>query len=276
MVKISLLSAGLFLCLIFSQQGEMSTSFEEFPAGTAYEKSTWEKDGFKVAFVQALDKNSSVDDEHAHSGSHSLRVTYPEGKFGPAESGGQAKLMLEPQTEYFASYQLRFSENFSWGREHKGGKLPGLAAGDNCSGGKNCDGTNGFSARYMWRNNGEAVLYLYHMDKPHKWGEDYHLKYPDGTKVVFPRGEWINLVERVKLNTVSNGQANQDGEVQIWYNGQEVLHLKGLRLVKNSDKIDNFYFSTFHGGNTPEWAPENTSWIWYDDLIISTKKEDVL
>lgn len=275
MLKISFFAAASFLLLLVWRSLEEYTSFEELPVGTPYVNSSWEQDGFKSAGTQSMDKNSAVDDAHAYEGSQSLRVTYPEGKFGPDQNGGQAKLMLEPRNEYYASYKLRFSENFSWGGKHEGGKLPGLAADQNCSGGMNCDGTNGFSARYMWRTGGKAMLYLYHMDKPHKWGDDRELKYPDGSNVIFPKGEWVQLIERVKMNSVSNGKANPDGQVQVWYNGQEVLNLKGLRFATNNQKIDNFYFSTFHGGNTLEWAPENTCWVWYDELIISSNKEDV-
>ena len=252
------------------------TSFEEQPVGTAYDKSAWERDGFNVAMTQALERNSAVDDQHASSGSKSLKVTYPKGKFGPDESGGQAKLKLEPRQEYYASYSLRFSDNFSWGGKDEGGKLPGLSGGDNCSGGQSCDGTNGFSARFMWRKGGKAVLYLYHMDKPHKWGEDIPLKHTNGREVIFPKGKWVKLTERVKLNTISNGKANADGEVQVWYNGEEVLNKKGIRFVTNHNQVDNFYFSTFHGGNSPEWAPRETSWIWYDDLKVSEEHADVL
>lgn len=276
MFKTSFFAIATFLVLLFPLAVVEYTSFEKAPTGTPYVESSWEMDGFKAAWTQSLDKNSSVDDAFAFEGSKSLKVAYPEGKVGPGESGGQAKLMLEPRDEYYASYRLRFSDNFSWGGEHEGGKLPGLAAGDNCSGGMNCDGTNGFSSRYMWRKGGKAVLYLYHMDKPHKWGDDRELKYADGSDVIFPKGEWVHLVQRVKINTVKSGKAQKDGEVQVWYNGKEVLNLKNLRFVSNKNKVDNFYFSTFHGGNTHEWAPRNTCWIWYDDLKISDKKEDVL
>lgn len=275
MVKICFSGIAIILLLLMPLTVEVSTGFEDLPAGTAYIERAWQKDGFNVAWTQSMDKNSMVDTAFAYEGSKSLRVTYPEGSFGPDQNGGQAKLMLNPQNEYYASYKLRFSENFSWGGDHEGGKLPGLAGGENCSGGQSCEGSNGFSARYMWRKGGKAVLYLYHMDKPHKWGDDRELKYPDGSEVFFPKGEWVHMTERVKINSVSNGKANPDGEVQVWFNGQEVLNLKGLRFVNNQDKVDNFYFSTFHGGNSPDWAPENTCWIWYDDLVISNKKQDI-
>ncbi|AHM63338.1 polysaccharide lyase polysaccharide lyase family 14 protein [Flammeovirgaceae bacterium 311] len=271
-----LIGAAVAVAFAFTYKLSTGTGFEEQPVGTAYDKSAWERDGFKVAWTQALEKNSAVDDQQRYEGSKSLKVTYPKGTFGPAENGGQAKLMLPPRQEYYASYRLRFSENFSWGGEHEGGKLPGLAGGDNCSGGQSCDGTNGFSARFMWRKGGKAVLYLYHMDKPHQWGEDIDLRQAGGQEVVFPRGEWVQLAERVKLNTISNGKANADGEVQVWYNGELVLNKKGLRFVSNQNGVDNFYFSTFHGGNTIEWAPQETCWIWYDDIKVSDNQADVM
>lgn len=271
-----LITCLFFVGFLWSSAYIAFTSFEKAPTGTPYEENAWKMDGFSPAWTQTLEKNSAVDEAHAHEGQKSLKVTYPEGTVGPAENGGQAKLLLEPKAEYYASYYLRFSENFSWGGRHEGGKLPGLAAGDNCSGGMTCDGVNGFSARYMWRQGGRAVLYLYHMDKANKWGDDRELTFADGKPVIFPKNEWIHLVQRVKVNTVKDGLAQKDGEVQVWFNGQEVLNLDNIRFVSNKSKVDNMYFSTFHGGNTADWAPRETCWIWFDELKISDKKEDVL
>lgn len=240
-----------------------------------YTNDIFKEDGFEVEWMENFDKTASIDSSQAYEGSKSLKVTYPKGTFGPHEGGGQAKIKLVPRNEYYASYWLRFSENFSWGGKIHGGKLPGLSGGRMCSGGMNCDGTNGFSARYMWNQNGNAILYLYHMDKEHKFGNALQLRYQNGFKVMFPKGKWIKLTERIKLNTVTNGIANNDGEVQVWYNDQEVLLEKGLRFVSNEDNIDSFYFSTFHGGNTAEWTPQDTCWIWFDKLIISPNRKDV-
>ena len=121
--------------------------------------------------------------------------------------------------------------------------------------------------RYMWRRDGAAVLYLYHMDKPHKWGEDFPLLSTAETPLFFERGEWIHLVQRVKVNSGENA----DGEVQVWMNGVEALDLSGLRFVTGDRKIDTFYVSTFHGGNTPGWGPLNDSFLWIDDIEISSE-----
>ena len=264
------------LFLIFFPSEEVSTGFEKFPAGTSYKNEVFREDGFEVEWMENFDKTAVVDSSYAFEGKNSLMVTYPKGAVGPHEGGGQAKIKLEPRNEYYASYWFRFSEDFSWGGKQQGGKLPGLSGGRMCSGGMHCDGTNGFSARYMWNENGSAVLYLYHMDKGKKFGNAIQLRHHNGFKVMFPKGKWINLTERVKLNTVTDSIANNDGEVQVWYNGKEVLHKTDIRFVSNEDKIDSFYFSTFHGGNSPEWAPLDSCRIWFDKLVISPNREDVL
>ncbi|MBR4971320.1 MAG: T9SS type A sorting domain-containing protein, partial [Paludibacteraceae bacterium] len=171
-----------------------------------------------------------------------------------------------------ASYTFRFSENFSYGTTSFGGKLPGLSGGDNCSGGSSCDGTNGFSARFMWRDGGKIVLYLYHMDKPSTYGEDVDLVYPNGDIVYAKKGEWYHIAERVKINSDGN---TYDGEVQVWVNGVEVLHKTGLRFTSNGDVVDNFYISTFHGGSNDDWCPTDTCHIWFDDIIIGNTYDDV-
>jgi hypothetical protein len=212
-----------------------------------------------------------VTDNQSHTGDNSLQVLYPKGGVGPNETGYQAPCGIEAAEEYYISYWVRFSEDFSWGNKNEGGKLPGLSGGKRCSGGQTCDGTNGFTARFMWRENGRAVLYLYYMDKPGKYGVDYDLINSDKQKTFFPRGEWVNLIERVKINTGNNN----NGEVQVWYNGEEVLNLDGLQFVSNGDKVDALYFSTFHGGADITWSPENDCYIWFDDIIVSKDRNDV-
>lgn len=248
-----------------------STDFESQNVGTAYESAQWTSDGLTPKWTGGFDERSEVDNSFAVSGEQSLRIFYPEGNHGTAATGAQAPLQIAPQQEYYMSYWLRFSEDFSWGGSSQGGKLPGLAAGDNCSGCKVCDGTNGFTARFMWRTDGKAVLYLYHMDKVSSCGDDHEWEYPNGDLVYFPRGQWVHVMERVKINTSNNF----DGEVQIWYNGNEVLNMDGIRFVNNDQLLDNFYFSTFHGGSGTNWNAQNDSYIWFDDLKISTQKEDV-
>ena len=170
------------------------------------------------------------------------------------------------------SYWLKFSDNFSWGTTSEGGKLPGLAGGDRCSGCATCDGTNGFSARLMWRPGGQAILYLYHLEKFNGFGDNLNLIYPSGDNVMFNKGEWYHIMQRVRIN--SNG-STADGEVEVWVNGHQVLLTTGYRFTSNGDKVDNLYFSTFHGGSDATWAPTETCYTWFDDVKISTNPNDV-
>ena len=266
----------IIFCLfssMLSAQLINSTNFESHEVGTAYTRSIWQSDDFITdTWDNGLLERTSVDNSTSVSGSKSLRITYPVGQFGPGPNGAQVPLMFTPKDEVYMSYNFRFSENFTWGTTNFGGKLPGLAGGANCSGGAMCDGTNGFSCRFMWRTGGQAVLYLYHMDKPGKYGEDYPLVYPSGENVMFEKGKWYHMAERVKMNT--NG-TTYDGEVQVWVNGYEVLHVKGLRFTNNGDKIDNLYISTFHGGADATWAPTETCYTYFDDIKIGLTLDDV-
>ncbi len=250
---------------------QIIVDFESDTLRTSYDEETWKSKGFiNVSWTQGSERTSVVE-TYSHSGTKSLQVYYPKEKFGPAETGHQAPCELLPEQEYYVSYWLRFSDDFSWGTTNEGGKLPGLGAGDLCSGGQTCNGTNGFTARFMWRKNGKAVLYLYHMDKPGKYGEDFELITSNNDTMYFPKNEWVNLTERVKINSGKN----KDGEVQVWFNGKEVLNIGNLQFVSNGDMVDVFYFSTFHGGNDISWSPQNDCYIWYDDIVVSISAGDI-
>lgn len=269
-------NTALFASLAFSASlsAEMisSTRFESAEAGKPYMLDNWKAEGVNTgSWDNGLKDRTMIDSSYSVSGRKSLRVEYTKGGVGPSETGAQVELKFTPSNEAYMSYWMRFSDNFSFGTTSKGGKLPGLSGGANCSGGDNCDGTNGFSARFMWRGEGQIVLYLYHMDKPDKYGEDHPLKYADGSNVIFERGTWHHIEERVKINSAGN---LYDGEVQAWVDGKEVLSLKGLRFTNNGDKVDKLYFSTFHGGNDETWVPTETCHIWYDDIRIGSNHGD--
>lgn len=267
LLYVSVLPLNLWAALI------SFTNFEDFKSGSSLSREELQKRGFQTGtWDNSLATRTLLDTCQSASGRQSVRITYPKNGYGPSETGCQVQLKFEKRDEAYASYCLRFSENFSWGTTSYGGKLPGLSGGDNCSGGDACDGTNGFSARLMWRAGGKAVLYLYHMDKPDKFGEDFELIYPDGRQVVFERGKWYHVAERVKMN---KDGSTYDGEVEIWINGQHVLLVQGLRFTSNGDKVDDLYISTFHGGDDETWCPTETCYTWLDDIRIGTSYEDV-
>jgi hypothetical protein len=247
-------------------------SFESLEAGSVFSQASWTSKGFNVPWVNGFDQDRArIDNTLSHTGFSSLKIIYPQGQFGPSGTGAQAPLMLPSANQYYSSYWLRFSDNFSWGTSSEGGKLPGLAGGARCSGCATCTGSNGFSARLMWRTEGKAVLYLYHMDKTAACGDDISLQVESGVDFVFQREQWYQIIQRVKVNTGNNF----DGEVEVWINQKPALLKKGIRFVNNGDQVDSFYFSTFHGGSSAAWAPSVDSYAWFDDLTISSNPLDV-
>jgi hypothetical protein len=252
------------------------TGFEGLADESVFSQASWTAQGFTVPWVNGFDSNRGhIDNAYAKEGTTSLRITYPAGKYGPVTtgSGAQALLLVTPANQYYMTYWVRFSNNFSWGDTKEGGKLPGLGGGARCSGCITCTGSNGFTARLMWRTGGKLVLYLYHIEadkiKP-PCGDNITLQ-QNGSDYYITKGQWFQITERVKVNTGSN----HDGEVELWINEQPALLVTGIEFVTNGDKVDNLYFSTFHGGNDAAWAPISDSYTWFDEIKISTNPADI-
>ena len=247
----------------------ISVGFENHANGTTYGTVTQRQDWDAAWSVQMNEGElASISNQEAHSGNNSLKIDYP----ANAQSNVGAKWQVPAQQEYYLSYWVKFDNNFDFdGARHSGGKLPGLGSGDLASGGNKPNGHNGFTSRYMWRENGKAVLYLYHMDQPDIWGEDISLTGADGSEKYFERGKWHNMIQRVKVNDGS--QSN--GEIDVWMDNEQVLDLDGLRFMTNNQGIDTTYFSTFHGGSGSDWWPGHDVNAYFDDFVVSTNAADV-
>lgn len=242
-------------------------SFENGALGSSYVRKLWKEEIATGNWDNGLSARTKITDKKVTDGSKALEINYPKGGFGTSQTGTQVELQLPSDDEYYASYDVQFDENFSFGGEYEGGKLPGLTSGKRCS--STCDGTDGFGTRYMWRRDGQIVLYLFHMDKEGEYGDDIPLVNPDGTKVKFEKGKWYNLKQHVKVNSAPD---KSDGEITIWVNDVKVLEMKNIRLVSNDDGIDTFYMSSFHGGSTAKWAPLNDSKLYIDNIEIYNYK----
>ena len=245
----------------------ISVGFENHSAGTSYNDTAQSKD-WDVDWSYQMDKYGSISNQQARSGNNSLQMTYP----ANAQSNAGAKWVIPDRKEYYLSYWVKFDGDFDFdGRVHSGGKLPGLGSGDLASGGSKPTGTNGFTSRYMWREDGKATLYLYHMDQPGTYGEDILLKDSNGEDKYFQRGQWHNMIQRVKVN--DGYQSN--GEIDVWMDGEQVLDMDNLKFMTDGGGIDTAYFSTFHGGYGSDWWPEKNDNAYFDDFVVSTNAADV-
>ncbi len=184
-----------------------------------------------------------------------LRVAYPKGsidssaaaKLGTPVGGAQAALPFSagptsaPTT---LQYYVRPQPGF---QSIRGGKLPGLYGGDTtvASGGHDPNGTNGWSARLMWRNDNNGEVYAYLDDT-----DGYGIQLGCGNWTWQP-GKWTKVQETVSLNTP--GKSN--GNITVYINGVLALEAVGLKFrTVSSLQINGLFFSTFFGGHDKTWA----------------------
>lgn len=213
---------------------------------------------------------TEISADHAHTGARSLKVIYP----ANTQSVKQAAWALPAAQRYSLQYAVRFEHDFAFNGQSSaesgknGGKLPGLAGrgidGSLCSGGMNCANGGGFTARLMWRTNGQAVLYLYDHTKSlagRQWGENFAF---DGNSHFIP-GQWHIITQTVQLNTA--GQA--DGFIELSIDGRDSLRVENRMIVAKNEAIDTVLFSTFFGGNSQPWFPATAQTAYFDDFIVT-------
>jgi len=235
----------------------LAVDFDSRAAGSYEEADLREDFGSGVRWAGLFGRARIVETGDPERGK-ALRVDYPEGAVGPRAGGAQFLMSLPSERELRLSYAVRFSPDFDF---QLGGKLPGLTSG----GGKYTGGTQpvdgrGWSARYMWRKGGQAVVYFYHVGMEGKWGDNLVLP-----GAVFQPGRWHRLEQRIRVNTP--GAA--DGELEVWFDGERVLFRDDVRFrLGQAGLVDSFYFSTFHGGNTARWGPDRDCFVWFDEFEI--------
>lgn len=230
----------------------------------------------------AMDKNNGENAKIVRDGDDHgmvLQLKYPKGCVGPNDKieegipacAGQVQQPLQVSAEeMWVAYDIQFEEGFEF---VKGGKLPGLCGGKCYTGGNRPSVGDGWSARIMWRKDGNVVQYLYFVDQAGTYGDDalWNLGGTAEQKQFVP-GQWHRVVTRVVLNSVTTeGTGDKNGVVQSWFDGELSLDLDTLRLRDSTNqKIDEFYLSTFHGGSDTTWAPTKDVFVRYDNFVVST------
>jgi hypothetical protein len=188
-------------------------------------------------------------------GAGGLRARYPRGSYDPsavrtagAPLGGAqfrtpfARMKVAVNDAIGLRYRVQFQDNFQFVR---GGKLPGLYGGTANTGGQVPDGTDGFSLRFVWQAQGDGAVSAY-LPTSGRWGSAFGL------------GQWRFLAGRIHELAIyarMNTPGRADGILAAW--ADDVLVAYAPDLVFRSVAplgIDGFYFSTFFGGSTPDWA----------------------
>ncbi len=195
-----------------------------------------------------------------------LRISMPAGSASPAVSqtsgrplgGGEflGHLRGDSVERLRLRYRLRFSEDFDF---VKGGKLPGLYGGTAPSGGNIPDGTDGFSTRFMWREDGAGEVYAYLPDS-----QNYGTSLGRGQWQFVP-GTWQTLEQELILN--EPGQAN--GQLKVWLDGKVVFSATNLQFrTEESLKINGIYVSSFFGGGDAGYATPRDVHIDFADFEV--------
>lgn len=142
-------------------------------------------------------------------------------------------------------YDVFFERDFQF---VKGGKLHGLGPKNPATGGAKV-GKDNWSARLMFGPEGRVKTYNYTQTLRGNFGEG--VVAPD---FAFKRGQWYRIAHAVKLNT----PGEDDGEVRLSVDGRLIAWETKLtfRKVGTPDSaIQHLLFSTFHGGQSRDWAP---------------------
>lgn len=237
-------------------------------AADAYFTETFDDDGYLDHFTQSPDGYHDVTDDHAYSGSTSLEVEIPsgshdgiEGVVDPAEAG----YADENQRALYAEYRVRFDPDFDGGPA--GSKLPGFrndeGSGRGGYGGNLPDGSNGWSARGMYTDRGDEGIgvgyYVYEMDTDGPYGDHYYSE-------TIPRDEWTKIGQYISLNTVSDGEANEDGELKLWVDDELVLQEDGFRFTEEPERGVNDWLCVYHGSS---YTPDSDQSVYFDEWRVA-------
>jgi hypothetical protein len=189
-----------------------------------------------------------------------LKITYPAKRFGPV-AGAQWKVLFPTRESAFLKYKIFIPRDFDF---VKGGKLPGLAGGKGNTGGEVPSGYDGWSVRFMFKEEGRLCAYLYYPDMPQKFGEKIFLTSNENF-FFLPKGEWIEL----GLQVVMNRSGKRDGGIRCYVNDDLKLSLEKFKFRKTENlKIDHLLFNTFFGGADGSYAPQNESHLLFKDFFV--------
>ncbi|OWV09196.1 alginate lyase [Fibrobacter sp. UWB5] len=226
-----------------------------------------------------MDKNNGENSKIVYDGEEHgnvLQLKYPKGCVGPNDNDTPAcaaqiiQPLVKTADTMWSAYDIFFEDGFEF---QLGGKLPGLCGGKCYTGNAMPETGDGWSARIMWRKDGNAVQLIYFMGQESVYGDDFKWNL-NGTipQKVFTTGTWHRIVNKVSMNTIASpGNGDKNGRVQTWLDGELVLDVDTLRLRDyDTVKVDKFYLSTFHGGSSAEWAPTHDCFIRYDNFTVST------
>lgn len=196
---------------------------------------------------------------------NSLRVVYPIGKLG-SDSGiiVPAFVPLPAPKAAFLSFWVKFPVGFDFVLE---GKLNGVCGGSCPSGGTWANG-KGFSARVVWRPNGQLASYVYHAE----CAAFDCLLFP-WVGAFFKPGQWHHVGLYVQLND----PGVKNGVVRGWLDGDLRSETTQLLFASRGANfsVEQLRIESFFGGSEPQFQPLKDEQAWFRDFVVGTEFADL-
>lgn len=216
--------------------------------------------------MQAIYKQGSYNFQHQPLGGFSFYAS------------GPSNVDLTTAKEVTFGYSVFFEEGFDF---NIGGKLPGIYGGDSdeeavgCSGGSRNNKCH--SVRLMWRTKGAGEVYTY-LPPAYEANDNVcdvkpvsHCNPTYGASVgrgayTFEAGQSTTVSMRVRLNDVNQ----ENGEIEMFANGQSVINVGGL-VLRDSDagRFRGIMMQTFFGGSTSNFASPKTQNAYFRDFTVA-------
>jgi hypothetical protein len=182
------------------------------------------------------------------TGSTGLRATYVGYERGSRRIVRNVPLP-EPGLEFSLNYDVRFEPDFQF---VKGGKLLGLGPEKRITGGRLIV-PEGWSARVTFKDGGQVKLYTYHQDMQGQYGDRGEVQ----QDFRFEKNRYYSVSLHVRVNDPPQAA---NGFSRLYIDGQMIERHENLRLRGAGGEatlINDFLFSSFHGGHRPQNAPRD-------------------
>lgn len=234
-----------------------------------YRENEWRRDWQNPVRIYK-DENLKYGDILTEGDNKFLRFTFPEGSFLYSSMYQWFLELPQRYNDLYLSYRVRYSPNFTSDYD---GKIPGLCGGTCRSGGVLPDGTDAWTARYMFHGP-RMRFYLYHPELYKVYGDPAPVpgKNYYGESVGFNADtqvdQWYHVTQRIVMNT----PGGHDGYVEAYVDGKLVARKGGImwRTTHNLG-IEYLYFTSFLGGSGEK--PTEDIYVDIDDVTIFTPEQ---
>lgn len=242
---------------------------------------------------RSLKPTDSVWRSEDASGNKYITKKFAAHTYNTSDPTWASKLLMQwkadrPYDALFLAYRIKAKSGFDF---RLGGKLPGLCGGSCPVGGQAVSESEepggpshavGWSARSMWRRDGELQQYVYAPSLDGEWGSEFWYLSEHGRRVSLADNKWHTIEHFVQMDSYKQERNPVTGKVSVkhyygrivaWVDGAEVLRVGGIRFRDDdSFGIDQLKISTYMGGNSSYWAPKVDSFLQFDDVVVSTKR----